>query len=96
MFAKHPEIAKRFAKETESIKALPEHVGKEKKAMQRPGMLSSRARNRRTFESFLPHIKHYLKKRVLGVPEAISKEKMAMASAFFDEIEKIAAASIKG
>lgn len=51
MFAKHPEIAKRFAKETESIKALPEHVGKEKKAM---------------------------------------------LSAFFDEIEKIAAASAEG
>lgn len=33
MFAKHPEIAKRFARETKSIKALPEHVGKEKKAM---------------------------------------------------------------
>lgn len=30
MFKKHPKIAKEFAKETKSIKRLPEKVGKKK------------------------------------------------------------------
>ena len=33
MFAKHPAIAKEFASKTPSIKSLPEHVKKMKKAM---------------------------------------------------------------
>lgn len=35
MFAKHPAIAKEFAKETESIKDLPEHKKKSARALKK-------------------------------------------------------------